>query len=45
MKNKLIAITALLLVTSLFSSCTNSPTTATTDERKFDRKKSAMYVR
>jgi ABC-type phosphate/phosphonate transport system substrate-binding protein len=44
MKNKLIAITALLFVTSLLSSCANSPSTAT-DERKFDRKKSAMYVR
>lgn len=45
MKNKLIAITGLLLISSLFISCANSPSAATTDERKTDRKKSSMYAR
>jgi len=45
MKNKLIAITALLLVTSLFTSCANGPSTTTTEEKKVDRTKSSMYAR
>jgi hypothetical protein len=45
MKNKLIAITALLLITSLFTSCANGPSTTTTGENKVDRKKSSMYAR
>jgi hypothetical protein len=43
MKNKWIALTALVLFTSFLTSCATAPST-TTEEMK-DRKKSSMYAR
>jgi ABC-type oligopeptide transport system substrate-binding subunit len=45
MKNKLIAFTALLLLSSLFTGCATSPSATSTTEEKKDRTKSSMYAR
>jgi hypothetical protein len=44
MINKLIGLTALLLITSFLASCANTQSSAP-DERKTERTKSSMYAR